>query len=924
MNTRLFLLDGFALIYRAYYAFIRNPRITSSGEDVSAIFGFINTLIDLRNRYEPTHIAVAFDLSGPTFRHTLFPAYKANRDETPEAIRYAVPIIKDVLKSMEIDILELQGYEADDVIGTVAHMAKAHFDEIYMVTPDKDYAQLVDKNVFMLKPARGGGEPVCLDVAQICQDWSITDIDQVRDILGLAGDTSDNIPGVPGIGPKTAQKLIATYGSMENLLEHTNELKGKQKENLETFREQALLSKELVTIKCDVPLSLDLNDIGAGKFNTSTFRSLLQQLEFKTLEHRLFEEDTSPHSADPSPAQTDLFDHSVENASRPEPEMLEVYQNKESNYHLIDTNDQCAELIAKLKKTSQFCFDIETSSLDVKQAEIIGISFSIEPHEAWMVYFPEDTAEAEMRLRLFESVFSDETIDKIGQNIKYDLSVLLWHGIPLRGRLIDTMVAHYLLDPDQRHNLDIMAQSILKYKTITFSELVGDKKNNQISLRDVPTESLAIYACEDADITLRLWTKLQDSLNQQGLREVFDQIEMPLLPVLAQMEYRGITVDRDMLDTYSMELGNQLTEMAQSIYTFAGMEFNINSPKQLGEVLFDLLKLSEKPKKTKTGQYQTNEEVLNELRAKHPIIPMILTYRQLTKLKSTYVDSLPEEIVERSGRVHTTFSQTVTSTGRLSSSNPNIQNIPIRTAEGREIRKAFIPEKPYTLLACDYSQIELRIMAELSGDQGLMDAFANAEDIHQQCAARVYKVKPDEVTREMRNKAKMVNFGIIYGISSFGLSQRLGISRSEASELITQYHASYPGVQDYLNKTIRFAEERGYVETVTGRRRYIRDILAKNKMVRAGAERTAINAPIQGTAADMIKIAMVQTEDYLRRTRAASRLLLQVHDELVFELAPDEKDELIPHIEQIMKDAIPMQVPIVVESGTGSNWLQAH
>ncbi len=930
MTKKLFLIDGMAIVYRAYFGLIRNPRINSKGENVSAVFGFVNTLLDIMHTYEPTHIAVAFDTHGPTFRHVEYPEYKATRDETPEGIRTAVPHIRNLLQAFNIPVLEYPGFEADDVIGTLARAAEKQGFDTYMVTPDKDYAQLVDEHTFMLKPGRGGGDSELLDVKKVLKNWEIERIEQVIDILGLAGDTADNIPGIPGIGPKTAVKLVAQYGSIENLLEHTDELKGKQKEKVEENKHTALLSKRLVTIKCDVPVKEQPDELQIGERNDDQLKILFSELEFKSLIKRLFGETPTPVSvatAKASSGQGDLFDF----AAAAKPEMMEplpqfkTIKDVKHKYHLVTTAAQRNELAEKLSSCSVVCFDTETTGLDVRTAELVGISFCIEPHEAWFVMLPPDRKETLKALECFLPILENADIRKVGQNLKYDLGVLKWHGMEVRGELLDTMLAHYLIDPDQRHNMDHLAESLLDYSPVPITALIGEKRSQQKSMREVDPDELCEYAAEDADITLQLWHKLKPMLKERGQERVFYEIETPLLPVLVEMEYNGINLDVPALNTYSEQLAGKIKELEESIFTMAGMDFNLNSPKQLGEVLFDVLKLIEKPKKTKTGQYKTNEEVLAELAPKHEIVQKILDYRQLTKLKGTYVDALPREVFEDTGRVHTTYRQAMTTTGRLSSENPNLQNIPIRTEEGREIRRAFIPRPGnFTLLACDYSQIELRIMAELSGDEGLREAFIHGEDMHTATAARVFGVAKEDVTREMRSKAKMVNFGIIYGISAFGLAQRLGIPRAEAAEIIEQYRANYPGVQDYLDRTIEFAKKHEYVETITGRRRYIRDINARNQMVRGGAERNAINAPIQGTAADMIKIAMVGIQELLRSRKAKSKLLLQVHDELVFDLALDEKDELVPLIEEKMKSAIPMEIPILVESGTGSTWLAAH
>ena len=915
MANRLFLIDGMAIIYRAYFAFIKNPRITSSGEDVSAIFGFINSLFDIQKKYNPTHIAVAFDRSEPTFRHEMFLDYKANREETPEAIRFAIPVIKEFLQAMSIPILEKAGFEADDIIGTLSRRAQKDGFETYMFTPDKDYAQLVDSNTYILKPGRGGSEHELIDSQSILNNWNIKEIKQVIDILGLAGDTSDNIPGVPGIGPKTAQKLISDYGSVEEILKNTDKLKGKQKENLEVYKEQAILSKKLVTINCDVPIEISPADLVLSEVNHDLLKKLMVKFEFRTMLKRFYDQ------KEESKISEELF--SDENLDELSNSSYQTIKDKQVTYKCVDNLSELEALSSTLVKTDLISVDLETTSLNVKEACIVGIALSIKENEGWFISIPENTENISEYLKDLIPIFENENITKLGQNIKYDISVLRWNGIKIKGPIIDTMIAHYLIDPDQRHNLDAMSEAILNYKPIHITSLIGNKKNEQISMREVNLKDLTNYATEDADITLQIWNKLKYILEEKNLGKVFYEIEMPLLPVLTEMEYRGINIDRSILREQSNEIGEIIVKLENLIYTKAGMPFNINSPKQLGEVLFDLLRIVEKPKKTKTGQYQTGEDVLAELKSKHKIVEEILRYRQLAKLKNTYLDALPNEISKKTSRIHTTFSQAVTTTGRLSSQNPNIQNIPIRTSEGRQIRRAFIPQNGYQLLACDYSQIELRIMAELSGDEKLKEGFFNNDDIHTITASNVFKIDIADVSREMRSKAKMVNFGILYGISAFGLSKRLDIPKSEASEIITQYQNAYPDVQNYLERTILFAQKNGYVETITGRRRYIRDINAKNKLVSSGAERNAINAPIQGTAADMIKIAMIRIENLLNKYKSDTKMLIQVHDELVFDLAPKEQD-LIPQIESIMREAIPMEVPIIIESGIGNNWLEAH
>ena len=912
MNKRLFLLDGMALIYRAYFAFIRNPRITSKGDDVSAVFGFLNTLLEILNKYNPSHIAVVLDTSGPTFRHEYYPEYKANRDETPEAIRYSIPIIKNLLDAFKIIVIEKKGFEADDIIGTLARIAEKNSFETYMVTPDKDYAQLVDNNTFMLKPARGGNEEEILDKETILEQWNIKRIDQVIDILGLAGDSVDNIPGVPGIGPKTAQKLINEFDSIENIIKNTDKLKGKQKENIELFKENALLSKKLATIKCDVPIDHLPKDLIRSDFNNEKILELLTELEFRSLIKRLFNN------------EKELFDSNKTTKSNISSENYDTIKSINHSYYTLNNNQEINELIKNLNSCKLFAFDLETTSLDIQTTKILGISFSYKAHEAFYIPMPESENDKKSIINLFVDIFNNPKIKKIGQNIKFDLGVLFAHGYVVQENLIDTMIAHYLIDPSQRHNMDYIAKTELNYAPIPITDLIGSKKSNQIKMSEIAKDKLAEYAAEDADITLQIWFILSKKIKEQNLEKVFYEIEMPLLPVLVCMESNGININKNSLGEYSVILEKQINKLEQLIYTFSGMPFNINSPKQLGEVLFDLLKIVDKPKKTKTGQYQTGEDILSELRNDHEIVNKIIEFRQLMKLKTTYVDALPNDVCNKTKRIHSTFSQSTTTTGRLSSSNPNLQNIPIRTESGKEIRRSFIPRNGYKLLACDYSQIELRVLAELSNDKNLNKAFLSGEDIHSSTASLIFNVELDNVTREMRNKAKMTNFGIIYGISAFGLSKRLGISRIEASSIIEQYKMSYPDIQNYLDDTIRFAQKNEFVETITGRKRYIRDINAKNKMVRSGAERNAINAPIQGTAADMIKIAMINIQKKLTDENLKTKMIIQVHDELVFDLYPSEKDFLLPVIENYMKTAIPMKTPIIIESGIGMNWVEAH
>jgi DNA polymerase-1 len=934
MSKKLFLLDGMALVYRSYFAFMRNPMINSKGRNVSAVFGFLNTLLELIEKQTPTHIAVAFDVSGPTFRHDKFPEYKAQREETPEEIRSAVSCIHEFLKAFNIPIVTAQGFEADDLIGTLARLAEKEGFDTYMVTPDKDFAQLVDAHTFIYKPAKGGLPPEIMGVPEVLKHWEIERIDQVTDILGLAGDAADNIPGVPGVGPKTAQKLIAQYGSIENLLEHIGELKGKLKENLEANKERARLCKWLVTIKTDSPLEYDPAGLIRGKPDEEKLAALFSEFEFSSFSKRLFGKPAAPvvratyMSPPTSNGQGDLFDFAAKQTpAAPAEETAPVYKTIDDVkhiYHAVQTLEERKALAAQLGQAARFCFDTETTGLDPRTDKLVGMSFSVKPHEAWFVTLPPDEKESAKALEIFRPLFENEQIEKTGHNLKFDIAMLRAAGIEVRGKLFDTMLAHYLLDPDQRHGLDKLAGTHLGYAPVPITALIGEKKSEQISMADVAVEKIVDYACEDADVTIQLRKILEPQMEKRKLTNVFDTIECPLIPVLVEMEANGIALDTAALKEISGRLASEIAGYEKKVYELAGHEFNLNSPKQLGEVLFDELKLIDKPKKTKTGQYTTNEEVLDQLATEHEIARVILDYREATKLKSTYVDALPEFISKKTGRIHTSFSQAVTTTGRLASSDPNIQNIPVRTEQGQEIRRAFVAgSKEFTLLAADYSQIELRIMAHLSGDQHMKAAFESGEDIHTATAARVFSVALADVTSDMRRKAKMVNFGIIYGISAFGLAQRLRIPRKEAADIIESYFKQYPAVKACMDGVIETARNKGYVETIAGRRRHIRDINTANGTVRAAAERYAINAPIQGSAADMIKIAMIRIHDMLKQKNAKTRMLLQVHDELVFELHKDEHD-LIEDIRKLMSDALPLSVPVVVDCGTGNNWLEAH
>lgn len=928
---RLFLLDGMALVYRAHFALIRSPIYTSKRVNTSALFGFANTLLDLMETQSPTHLAVAFDTDDPTPRHEIFPEYKANRDAMPEDLALQIPHVKRLIEAFRIPVIECPGWEADDVIGTLAKKAEeAGGYETYMVTPDKDFAQLVTATTKIYKPGRQGSAAEILDVDKIRETWMVDDPIQTIDVLGLWGDASDNIPGVPGIGEKTAKKLVAEFGSVEGLLENTDKLKGKQKENVENNREQALLSKKLVTILTDAPVEVGFDEIEITPRDDEAIRSLFVEFEFNALGKRLF---------------GDAFEagrgHTTVESEEGLTAKLKTIADVEKNYRFLPAGDTTgrAALIAELEKRDSFCFDLETDSLDEKVANVIGIAFSWEKDEAFYAEVPKGEAGVAV-LEEFRAVLEKHGAEKIGHNLKFDLGVLRWRGIVASGPFYDTMLAHTLVEPDQRHKMDYLAESMLGYTPIKFAEVFGEKaeKTGQLSLFDDAEmsgaeqggpafEDIARYACEDADVTWQLAAKLRERVAEVDQEKVLNEIECPLVPVLVGMEVEGIRVDPGTLSEIGETLGARIVELEQKVRDAAGVDFNLNSPKQVGEVLFDNLQLVDKPKKTKTGQYKTDEQTLTALAPAHAIVRDLLAYREAAKLKSTYVDALPEAIFPGTGRIHTTFHQLLTATGRLASNNPNLQNIPIRSDQGREIRKAFVPrDEDYLLLAADYSQIELRVMASLCGDPAMIEAFREERDIHTTTAARVFGEAEEDVTSDMRRTAKMVNFGIIYGISAFGLSQRLDgrLSRSEAAEVIEEYFRQYPGVKEFQEKTIAQAREDGYVETLTGRRRHLRDIDSRNAGIRAAAERTAINTPIQGTAADMIKIAMVRVGAMLDEGGYRTRMLLQVHDELVFDLHRDEQGEVVPKIEEAMKNALPLEVPVVVESGTGENWLEAH
>jgi DNA polymerase-1 len=932
-DKRLFLLDAYALIYRAHFAFIRNPLINSKGMNVSAIQGFMSTLHDLQQRENPTHLAVVFDL-GATNREAEHSFYKANREETPEDIQRAVPIIHDILKAMHIPIVELEGYEADDLIGTLAKQAEKENYTVFMVTPDKDYGQLVSDNIFMYKPPYMGKSHEVLGVPEILEKWQIEEPEQLIDILGLMGDSADNIPGIPKVGPKTAMKLIGQYGSMEAILDDAENIKGKLGENLREFAEQGRISKMLATIILDCPVEFDAEDYQLDEPDRDKLAALFSELEFRSLGRKFLGEDYSVNSSSPAPNgegnQMDLFGQPSSAAAPTAKAAAEAgsgknLSNTEHQYHLADTPEAQNELANRLAKAEILTLDTETTGLDPNEAELVGLSFSVEPGEAWYVPVPSDPEEAKTVVARFKPVLENAQIIKVGQNLKYDLLVLRWHGVELAGPLRDTMIAHYLLEPDKRHKMDYLSETYLGYSPQPIESLIGKKGKKQLSMRDVPVEKVTDYAAEDADITGQLDRVFNPLIAENGFEKLYHQVELPLLRVLADLEYEGVALDSQFLNDYAAELAKEQEDLRAKVIDAAGVEFNLDSPKQLGEVLFDKLEIPYKGKKTKTGQYSTSEDVLTRLAGDQPIVQQVLEYREIGKLKSTYVEALPGLVNPRTGRVHTTFSQTVAATGRLSSNNPNLQNIPIRTERGRRVRRAFVPrDKDHVLLAADYSQIELRVIAAMAEDSAMLEAFRSGLDIHAATAAKVYGVALEEVTSEHRRKAKMVNFGIVYGISAFGLAQRLDISRTEAGELIDQYFATYPGIRSFMDDTIEKAKEQGYVETLLGRRRYLPDIASRNFTLRGHAERNAINSPIQGSAADLIKLAMIKLQAEMQKHNMRSRMTLQVHDELVFDAHKDEVDELIPLVTEHMQSAYDLGVPLVVEAGVGDNWLEAH
>ena len=922
--NKLFLIDAYAMIYRAYYAFIKNPRINSKGQNTSAIMGFVNTLNEVLNKEHPTHIGVAFDPAGPTFRHEAYPQYKAQREACPEDIKSSVPIIKEILKAYRIPILEKTGYEADDVIGTLATQA-SQLDgiEVFMLTPDKDYGQLVKPNVFMFRPKFGDKGYDTMGPNEVMAKYGLSSTLQVIDLLGLMGDASDNIPGCPGVGEKTAVKLITQFGSIEQLLERTNELKGALKTKVEENREQIAFSKFLATIKTDVPIELNLDELKVVEPDEEQLTRLFTELEFKTFADRILKKSKPVQKT--VNAQLDLFaEFPTDGQVASENSKISSLKTTPHDYQLIDNEEGMKEIAQKFLSTKILSLDTETTSTDPMKAELVGLSFATEEHKAYYVPVPAQQSAAQQVVEIFRPVYENEQIMKVGQNLKYDLEVLHNYGITLKGPMWDTMIAHYLIQPELRHNMDYMAEIYLNYQTIHIDELIGPKGKNQRSMRDLSPQEVYEYAAEDADITLQLKNKLEPELKKYECEDLFYNIEMPLMPVLAEMEMNGVCIDTESLNETSAIFTQRMVELEQRIYELAGEQFNIASPKQVGDILFGKLHIMEKPKKTKTGQYVTSEEVLQTLRGKHEIVACILDHRGLKKLLGTYIDALPKLINPRTGHIHTSFNQTVTATGRLSSSDPNLQNIPVRGEDGKEIRKAFIPEPGCLFFSADYSQIELRVMAHLSGDEHMISVFKEGKDLHAATAATIYKKNIEEVSRDERTKSKRANFGIIYGITVFGLAERLEISRDEAKQLIDGFFQTFPQVHDYMEEAKRHAYEQGYVTTLFGRRRYLPDIRSANATVRGFAERNAINAPIQGTAADIIKVAMIHIYNRFKAEGIRSKMILQVHDELNFSVYPEEKERVEQIVLEEMQGAFQMTVPLIADSGFGSNWLEAH
>lgn len=936
-DKTLFLLDAYALAYRAYYAFIKSPRINSKGVNTSAVFGFTNTLLEVLQKENPSHIGVVFDPHGPTFRHEMYAEYKANREAMPEDMRQAIPLIKQVIGALRIPVVQVDGYEADDIIGTLAHKAAAQGFTVFMMTPDKDYAQLVRDNVSVYKPGRSGGDIEIWDAAKVKEKFSVTP-DHIIDLLGLMGDTSDNIPGCPGVGPKGAEKLITDFGSIEGIYEHIDELKGKLKENMVAYRSQVELSKVLATINTNSPVEFDEAEFKREEPDKEQLGALFAELEFRTMLTRAINSASPTASAtaksNAAPMQGSLFDMSgnpvqgtlfdLDNPPMAAAPALTTIKDVKPDYRIAQTAEEQAALVSHLLECQEVSFDTETTSLEIHNAELVAMTFSTKASTGWMVPVPAEQAEAQAVVDRFKPFFANSAITKIAQNAKYDIAVLKNYGVVVAGRLFDTMVAHYLIQPEQHHNLDLLAESYLKYSTIKTEELIGRRGSSQKSMRDVEQTLLRDYACEDADIAFRLKPLLEDELAKANMTDLFYNVETPLVQVLADMEYTGVKIDTEALNTYAAELRQGIVEVEKKIYGEAGREFNISSPKQLGEVLFDELKIGGAAK-TKTKQYSTAEDVLEKLADKHPIVPMILEYRSLKKLLSTYAEALPQLVNPKTGRIHTSYNQAVTATGRLSSTNPNLQNIPVRDKLGQKVRMAFVPTNPDgCILAADYSQIELRLMAHLSQDAAMIEAFRANQDIHAATAARLFHESVDSVTREQRRKAKSANFGIIYGISSFGLAQNTGIKVPEAKEIIDNYFASFPSVKDYMDKSISKARDAGYTETICHRRRYLPDLQSANSFVKGTAERNAINAPIQGSAADIIKIAMVNVHRKIAESGLKSAMVMQVHDELVFDVVPGEVDALSQIVKTEMESAVSLSIPLTAEVGIGKNWLEAH
>ncbi len=924
-DKKLYLLDGHALVYRAHFAFIARPLINSKGLNTSAINGFTRTLWDLIQKEKPSHIAVAFDPSGPTFRHEQYSLYKANREEQPDDIKKAFPYIRQIVEAFNIPIVTVDNYEADDVIGTLAKQAEGEGYKVYMVTPDKDYAQLVSPNIFMYKPSRQGNGIEILGEEEILRNWGISRVDQVIDVLGMQGDAVDNIPGIPGIGPKTAVKLLEEFDTVENLIAHSEQLKGKQKERVEEFADQALLSKKLATIDCNAPIQFDANTFVIDPPNRAVLAEIFKDLEFRSLAQSILgqPESSSGHTGVQSSlfetenSKVELADHAIAS---------QTIDNTEHRYYLIETEQKINDLVNRLAKASIFAFDTETTGLDANLARLVGISFSLEKGEGFYVPVPQSQKEAQKVVDKFRAVFEDDTIEKIAQNFKYDALILKHYGVEVRGLVWDTMLLHYLLEPDLRHNMDYLSETYLKYKPISITTLIGDKGKNQIKMTDVPIEKVVDYAAEDADITGQLFHHFIPDIKKSGLEQLYTQLEEPLAKVLVDMEFEGINLNSDLLSEYAIILKNKIDQVEANIYEMVGKKFNISSPKQVGEVLFLDLNIPYRWRKTKSGQYSTNEEKLSELAADYPVIKEILNHRGMTKLLSTYVEALPKMVNPKTNRIHTSFNQALAATGRLSSYNPNLQNIPIRTSEGAKVREAFIPrDKNHVLLAADYSQIELRLIAEISGDKTMLEAFQSGKDIHSTTAANVFEVAYDQVTKEQRYRAKTVNFSIIYGAGATNLSRQLNIKRSEANDLIQQYFKQYKGIQAYMENTISLARSQGYVTTLLGRRRYLRDINSKSSLEKSNAERMAINSPIQGSAADLIKLAMINIARATKESQLKSKMILQVHDELIFDVPLEELEEMKTLVKREMENAMPsLSVPVLVEIGVGNNWREAH